>query len=99
MSAVTSDPDLIQLEAEHLRDPLVHSQREVTSLKRLNEKLTHEIAELKRPIFAAKSESYSRERRSLLEETIDADIAEIAGIDGELDKFRGKPADDDERQA
>ena len=38
------------------------------------EKLTHEMAVLKRLKFAAKSESFSAEQKSLLEETIDADL-------------------------
>lgn len=39
------------------------------------DKLTHEMAVLKRLKFAAQSEAYSAEQRSLLEETIDADLA------------------------
>ncbi len=87
--------DLSLLDAEQLRELLAHSQREVATLKLLNEKLTHEMAVLKRLKFAAKSEAYSPEQRSLLEEAIDADIA---ALDGELDKVRGKPAADDGKQ-
>ena len=39
------------------------------------DKLTHEMAVLKRLKFAAKSESFTAEQKSLLEETIDADLA------------------------
>jgi len=48
-------------------------------MKLLVENMTHEMAVLKRLKFAAKSEAYSPEQRSLLEEAIDADIAAIAG--------------------
>ena len=57
-------------------------------MRLLVEKMTHEMAVLKRLKFAAKSEAYSSEQRSLLEEAIDADIA---AIEGELDKAKGKP--------
>ena len=39
------------------------------------EKLTHENAVLKRLKFAARSESFNAEQKSLLEETIDTDLA------------------------
>jgi transposase len=87
--------DLSQLDAEQLRELLAHSQREVAAMKLLVEKMTHEMAVLKRLKFAAKSESYSPEQRSLLEEAIDADIA---AIEGELDKAKGKLATGDEKQ-
>jgi len=64
-------------------------------MKLLVEKMTHEMAVLKRLKFAAKSEAYSPEQRSLLEEAIDADIS---AIEGELDKAKGKPATGDEKQ-
>jgi len=80
--------DLSQLDAGQLRELLAHSQREVAAMRLLVEKMTHEMAVLKRLKFAAKSEAYSSEQRSLLEEAIDADIA---AIEGELDKAKGKP--------
>jgi len=94
MPAVTTS-DLSLLDAEQLRELLVHSQREVAAMKVLVEKMTHEMAVLKRLKFAAKSEAYSPEQRSLLEEAIDADIA---AIEGELEKAKGKPAADDKLQ-
>ena len=94
MLAVTTS-DLSLLDAEQLRELLAHSQREVAAMKMLVEKMTHEMAVLKRLKFAAKSEAYSPEQRSLLEEAIDADIA---AIEGELDKAKGKPASSDEKQ-
>ena len=94
MPAVTTS-DLSLLDAEQLRELLVHSQREVAAMKLLVEKMTHEMAVLKRLKFAAKSEAYSPEQRSLLEEAIDADIAEL---EGEIDKAQGKPAAGDDKQ-
>lgn len=43
----------------------------------LIEKLTHEIAQLKRMKFAKRSEQMSPERASLLDDLIDTDIAAI----------------------
>ena len=42
------------------------------------DKLTHEMAVLKRLKFAAQSEAFNAEQRSLIEETIDADLAALA---------------------
>jgi transposase len=42
------------------------------------DKLTHEMAVLKRLKFAAKSEAFNAEQKSLIEETIDADLAALA---------------------
>jgi transposase len=42
------------------------------------DKLAHEMAVLKRLKFAAKSEAFNTEQKSLIEETIDADLAALA---------------------
>ena len=42
------------------------------------DKLTHEMAVLKRLKFAAQSEAFNAEQKSLLEETIDSDLAALA---------------------
>ena len=52
--------------------------REIAFKQALIDKLTHENALLKRLKFAAQSEAYSPEQRSLLEETFDADQAAVA---------------------
>jgi transposase len=44
----------------------------------LVDKLTHEMAVLKRLKFAAKSEAYTPEQNSLIEKTLDADLAALA---------------------
>jgi transposase len=57
--------------------------REIAFKQALIDKLTHENAVLKRLKFAATSEKFaaglSPEQKSLLEETLDADIAEVQG--------------------
>ena len=62
---------------------LARQTREVAFKQALVDKLTHELAVLKRLKFAATSEKFcaglSAEQKSLLEETLDADIAEAAG--------------------
>ena len=59
-------------------------RRELAHKQALIDKLTHENAVLKRLKFAAQSERYSAEQRSLLDETFDADQAEL---DGELKRL------------
>jgi transposase len=75
---------------QSLRDELAFKQKVI-------DKITHEMAVLKRLKFAATSEHFSPERRSLLEETIDTDLA---AAQAELDKARAAakaaaPADKD----
>jgi transposase len=94
MPPVTTS-DLAQLDAEQLRELVVRRDREIAAMKLFVEKMTHEMAVLKRLKFAAKSEAYPPEQRSLLEEAIDADTA---AIEGELDKVKGQPPADDKRQ-
>ena len=64
-------------------EQLERQTREVAFKQALVDKLTHELAVLKRLKFAATSEKFcaglSAEQRSLLEETLDADIAEASG--------------------
>jgi transposase len=62
---------------------LERAQREAAFKQALIDKLTHENAVLKRLKFAATSEKFSAglspEQKSLLEETLDSDIAEVQG--------------------
>jgi len=94
---VTNDVDLAQLDEHQLRElvrsmrttieadqtAIAYRDREIEFKQRLIDKITHEMAVLKRLKFAAQSERFTPEQRSLLEETIDADLA---ALDGELDK-------------
>ena len=52
--------------------------REISFKQTTIDKLTHEMAVLKRLKFAAKSEAFNAEQKSLLEETIDTDLAALA---------------------
>ena len=53
-------------------------EREVAFKQAVIDKLTHENAVLKRLKFAASSEAFNAEQKSLLEETLDADQAAVA---------------------
>lgn len=83
---------LNQLDAPQLRE-MVHSlmgtvvakDREIAFKQATIDKITHEMAVLKRLKFAARSEAFNAEQKSLLEETIDADLA---ALQAELDKVR-----------
>ena len=61
---------------------LAHRDREIAFKQALIDKLTHENAILKRLRYALSSEKFcagmSAEQRSLLEETLDSDIAQLA---------------------
>ncbi len=60
------------------------------------DKLTHEMAVLKRLKFAAKSEAFTAEQKSLLEESIDADLA---ALERELEQIApAKTAPQDKQQ-
>ena len=70
--------ELETLDPEQLRQALRASRAEVAFQQAVIDKLTHENAVLKRLKFAAKSEAYSAEQKSLLEETLDSDLAAVA---------------------
>ena len=83
---------LHQLDAPQLREmvrslmgTLVARDREIAFKQATIDKITHEMAVLKRLKFAARSEAFNAEQKSLLEETIDADLA---ALQAELDKVR-----------
>lgn len=88
--------DLAQLDAEQLRElvllmreTVVSRDREIAFKQALIDKMTHEMAVLKRLKFAARSEHFFPEQPSLLAETIDTDIA---ALELELEKAQPKPA-------
>ena len=57
---------------------IARNERELAFKQATIDKLTHEMAVLKRLKFAAKSEAFSAEQKSLIEETIDTDLAALA---------------------
>src|SRR5690606_17781120 len=75
---VISTDSLDTFDVQQLRHTVLELQAQLRHATALNEKLTHEMAVLKRLKFAAKSEAFDAVQRSLLEETIDADLADLA---------------------
>jgi transposase len=75
---VISTESLNTFDVEQLRHTVLELQAQLLHATALNEKLTHEMAVLKRLKFAAKSEGFNAVQRSLLEETLDADLADLA---------------------
>jgi transposase len=89
---VIADEHLDTLDPEQLREALraaraevalkdqllAKREHEVVFKQAIIDKLTHENAVLKRLKFAAKSEGYTAEQKSLLEEALDVDLAAVA---------------------
>ena len=79
---------------------LQRQEREATFKQALIDKLTHEVAVLRRLKYAASSEKFragmSAEQKSLLEETLEADLAELGREIEQLDL--GKQAKDEEQK-
>lgn len=75
---------LSNLNAEELRVMVQSLLQTVTFKQALIDKLTHENIVLKRLKFAAQSERFSAEQRSLLEETLDEDLQAVSD---EIDKL------------
>ena len=99
----TLDPEQLRqalraLQAEVARKDELIAQRdhEAAFKQAVIDKLTHENAVLKRLKFAAKSEGYTAEQRSLIEETLDADLAALAAEIEALEP--GKKAAEGKRQ-
>ena len=69
---------LDDLSAQQLRDMTGRLLAELRHSQALNAKLTHENALLKRMKFAAQSERFNAEQRSLLEDEIEADLAAVS---------------------
>ena len=75
---VVEQQSLSELSAEQLREMTTRLMTELRHQRALNEKLAYENALLKRMKFAAQSERFNAEQRSLLEDEIDADLAAVA---------------------
>ena len=69
--------------------------REIAFKQAFIDKLTHEMAVLKRLKFAAQSEAYNVEQKSLLEESIDTDLAALAA---EIEQAAPPPQGQDDKQ-
>ena len=99
---MTSSPNLDQMTPDQLRAFAAQLLSQVETMgKKINrdqtviEKLTHEIAQLKRLKFAKRSEQMSPDQASLLDDLIDTDIA---AIEAELQALQIAPAATEEKQ-
>jgi transposase len=75
---VLEQQSVSDLSAEQLRALATRLLTDVRHKQAVIDKLTHENALLKRLKFAAQSERYSAEQRSLLDETLDADLQAVS---------------------
>jgi transposase len=106
---VINATQLEQLNAQQLRETVLslmeamagqsatieRKDREIAFKQAVIDKITHEMAVLKRLKFAAKSEAFSTEQKSLLDETIDADLE---ALQRELDAVQPPAKDDSDKQ-
>ena len=72
------DPQQLRQAVRELQEVVQRQTREATHKQAIIDKLTHENAVLKRLKFAAQSERFDSEQRSLLEETLDADLQAVS---------------------
>jgi len=90
---VVEQQSLDNLSAEQLREMTARLLTQLRHQQALNEKLAHENALLKRLKFAAQSERFNPEQRSLLEEELDADLAAVAQEIEQLNPPASAPED------
>lgn len=90
-----SPADLAHLDAEQLRALATRLLAEMHAKQTLIDKLTHEMAVLKRIKFAATSEAYTGEQQRLLFETIETDLE---ALQTEIDKVTPEGAGQREKQ-
>ena len=84
--------DLNQMSEEQLRAMMTRLLGELRHSQALCAKLTHENALLKRMKFAAKSEHFNTEQRSLLDDEIEADLAAVSEEIAQLQPPQAAPA-------
>jgi transposase len=92
---MTSAADLAHLDADQLRTLAARLMAEMRTKQATIDKLTHEMAVLKRIKFAATSEAYTGCQQRLLFETIDADLE---ALQAEIDQADPGAADQREKQ-
>lgn len=81
--------DLDTLDTQQLRQALRASRAELVFKQAVIDKLTHEMATLRRLKFAATSEAYNAEQQSLLQEALDSDLAAVAAEIEAMQPARG----------
>jgi len=72
------EPEQLRAAVRSLLSEVQSQSREINFKQATIDKLTHEMAVLKRLKFAAKSEAFNADQKSLIEETIDTDLAALA---------------------
>jgi transposase len=82
---VITPEQLPHMNADELRDVVQSLFKTLTFKQATIDKLTHENAILKRLKFAAQSERFSAEQRSLLDETLDEDLQ---AVNDEIEQLR-----------
>ena len=75
---LTTREELDRLNESEIREFAASLLNELRFKQALIDKLTHEMAVIKRLKFAAKAERFNTEQRSLLEDDTDADLQELA---------------------
>ncbi|CAN5459136.1 hypothetical protein BH11PSE7_BH11PSE7_25320 [soil metagenome] len=89
------DPQQLREALRTLIAQAAGKDREIAFKQAFIDKLTHEMAVLKRLKFAAQSEAYSAEQKSLLDEAIDTDLAALAA---EIEQTQPSPPAQDDKQ-
>lgn len=74
----TLSPDQLRDAVRVLMAELASKSADIAFKQATIDKLAHEMAILKRLKFAAKSEAFNGEQKSLIDETIDTDLAALA---------------------
>jgi transposase len=93
---MTATPTLDHLDAQQLRELATRLMAEMRVKQVLIDKLTHEMATLKRLKFAAASEAYTGEHQQLLFETIETDLEALSA---EIEKLAPTaPAEGEKRK-
>ena len=99
---VIDETQIHDLDAQQLRQVVrtliaesAGKDRQIAFKQAFIDKLTHEMAVLKRLKFAAQSEAFNAEQKSLLEETIDTDLAALAA---EIERTEPSPPAQDDKQ-
>jgi transposase len=92
---VIAEQNIDSMEAAQLREVVRTMLAQAKHKDAVIEKLTHENAVLKRLKFAAQSERFNAEQRSLLEETLDADLQAVAE---EIERLTPVPSAPSDRQ-
>lgn len=95
---MTSAPELDSLSPDELRQLASRLLEEMRGKQALIDKLTHEMAILKRLKFAASSEAYTGEQQRMLFETLDTDLAALSAEIGQLAPAKPTAADGEKLQ-